>query len=250
MHTGVSSLPKGSSYTSLQVHSCADGQPLSFLCPLAASNGFSDQYLSMSKEYLARVQLSSHGSQRSPGQGAVTPRRAEPTPCSTSTSIQDAEYRLAQLTCGQESITLQSCVLKVKVLGTQAGNWPLPASWLCGGGDGTGKTWRRGAWENQNIIAPFLSFHFLSAKGLRSKGSLVRRKDRGNLTLFLQQRIWTYRSSRVPIPIWLKTKSEHPNYWPIVNWKLQIWSWMFFNCFSFHSVFKKVRISCQCLKRR
>lgn len=73
MHTAVSSLPKWSFYTDLQMHSCADGQPLSFLCLPAASNGFSDQCVSTFREYLALVQLSSHGSQGSPGQGAVTP---------------------------------------------------------------------------------------------------------------------------------------------------------------------------------
>lgn len=40
----------------------------------------------------------------------------------TATSMQDVEDRMAWLTCGQESMTLQSWVLKAKVLETHAGS--------------------------------------------------------------------------------------------------------------------------------
>lgn len=37
-------------------------------------------------------------------------------------------------------MTLQTWVLKAKILGTQAGNCPPPASWLRGGEEGMGES--------------------------------------------------------------------------------------------------------------
>lgn len=155
------------------------------------------------------------------------------------TSIQDAEYQMVWLTYGQEPITLQELCPESQVLGTQAGYWPLPVSWLYGGEDGMGKTWRCSTGENQNIL-PFSELPFPVCKTTQEQG--MRRREGGrNLILFLQCHVcilWTHRSSSVPIPSWLITKSEHPNYWLIVDWKLQLWNLIFLNCFSLYGVLK------------
>lgn len=154
------------------MHSWADGQPLSFLSPPAASNGFSDQCMSVFRE---------RASCPCPAFISWLSRVSRPGTCDSLKSWTCPFLNLhfhpgCRILAGSVHLWPRvhySAELCLESQGPRNSRKLTHPFLLVGSVEGR-KAWGRhgdaGLGENQIISCTFLSFHFLSAKGLRNKG--------------------------------------------------------------------------------